>query len=331
MKLGKRLYKSKKIKRALTVMGTKAFMGSVFFAFSLWLYVNLSAEYTTYIRLPLEVTLPPGRALESSLPAHISIEVKGTGWTLINQNLFSKSTPCVVDLSDKNINTPDYMISSADILQSAQAVLFNLELSNVRETLIINTGSIATYDVKVIPKFTLKPREGFAFVGKPKITPGEIRISGNRKVSETITEWNTEGIVIDNLYKSFTINIPLSDTLKGIIRLSDNYITVRGEVQQIAEKVIPDVKIKIKGGTLKNEHLIKPGQVTITVAGPVDAISNVSGEDISARLEVSEIINDSTGILKPKIILPDDIKAINISPAYVFHVERVKKQNESKL
>ena len=331
MKLGRKIYKSKKFKKAGKVISSKSFLGAFLFAFALWIYVNLSNEYTTYIQLPLEVILPENRALESSLPTTVDIEVKGTGWNLINLTIFNTSALCRIDLSEELINQDEYRVSRTEILKSAQEDLASVSLNDVRESLTIKTGAIGYDTVEIVPRFTITPKKGFALIGKYEMWPKTVRIKGNSKISGMIDVWPTERVNIDNYHKSFTVNVPLSDSLKGIINLSQSYVTVRANIQQEATVSIPDIPLHIKGGNVNEEHIVQPTYLNVTLSGPIDIISALTRDDIKARIDYADIINDSTGILIPEITMPDDLTILNFSPSYVYHKRRIRVESEFDL
>ncbi len=60
---------------------------SIGMAVCLWLYVNLTRDYTTTVDVKVNVVLPEGRALEEEPQQTLRTRLKGRGWQLLNAYL----------------------------------------------------------------------------------------------------------------------------------------------------------------------------------------------------------------------------------------------------
>jgi len=323
LKLSKKLNTQEKIKKLLTFVTSGQFIVSLVLAASLWAYVTLNNEYMTYVKLPLTIILPGNRAMEESLPEEISVEIKGSGWNIINLSFFNSSAKCEVDLSNNIISQEEYKISRSDLLKSVQ-FLGNVEPMDILpESIIVRTGSIGRYNVPVVPAFAVVPREGFTIVDEPRLYPSSVTIKGNNSVVSTIKSWNTIPMEISDVYHSFNLPMPLSDSLQGIVSLNYNMINISVDIQQIGEVEVQGVKLKVRGGTIQNDNRLSPLTFDVTVQGPVDIIADITREDISVQLDYIDILNDSTGVLKPKVVVPKNVKVLSNNPKYVYHVRSV--------
>jgi hypothetical protein len=96
---------------------------------------------------------------------------------------------------------------------------------------------------------------------------------------------------------------------------------VKFKVEQSAELVINDVGIDIKGAeNIPKNHLLSPTRISITIRGGVEQLAGFNPELIHTYIEYRDILNDSTGIIIPKVdISNNNYKIIGINPPFLFH------------
>lgn len=312
------------IKKNWKKFNIKGIIGSIVFAIILWLFVSLNESYITWVQIPFLVELPPNRALEKSPEQSVFVEVKGTGWQLFSLLSFNTSARCYLNLNKANFDNDVYIASKDELIKSAE-LMKNIEVKNVRpETIQIFTGQISQKKVPVIPDIQVIPAEGFTVVGKLKINPDSVIIKGNTKIIQDITSWKTEKILITDKIKSFDFNIGLMDSLKNIISINPISVNIFVNIQQSAQKVIPDVAIKVTGKQLPPNYIIQPPKISVILTGGIDELKKISPNDISAYINFNDIMTDSIGIFKPEIKFPDNVKILNTNPATVQIMKQTK-------
>ncbi|OGU10889.1 MAG: hypothetical protein A2X61_16825 [Ignavibacteria bacterium GWB2_35_12] len=308
----------KKIKRLLI---SKSFLGSLFFAFALWVYTALSSEYKTFIDVPLKILLPKNVALETALPEKISVKVKGSGWDIFYLNFFSTSANCTVNLSDKEMSEGYYQITRNDIIKGVES-FSNVEPTDVLpEILEITTGLIERKKVPVRVKIKVNPRDGFIQVTGFDSYPDSIIITGNSRIVRKIDYWETTQSQFSDVFQMQSVSVALKDTLKNIITLSQNFVTVKFNVEQLAELVVNDVDIDIRGAeNLPKNHLLTPNRVNVTIRGGVEQLSEFDPDLITSYIEYRDILGDSTGIIIPHVeVANNNYHIVSINPPYLFH------------
>ncbi|MDQ1266996.1 MAG: hypothetical protein QG635_2149 [Bacteroidota bacterium] len=315
----KEINRRERIKKFLL---SRSLIGSIILSVSLWLYASLNAEYITFVQVPLELAFPANRAIEKSPPEKISVKVRGNGWNLFNLMFFNSAAKSHIDLSHIKIDEDTYKITRNDILEG---VLFfnNVEALDVLpETLTIKAGLIGRYKVPAISVVNIQPKEGFTIVGVLKIKPDSIFIEGNDFIVRKIKSWKTKNYDFEGLYENAVLTAELSDSLAGLVKLSTQYITISVEIQQIAETVVDNIPILIQGGNLPSNHRLLPESISVTLRGGIDEIADFSIDLITAIIDYRDIISDTTGLLKPEIIIPGNIKVIQTNPPYIYHFVR---------
>ncbi|MCX6154029.1 MAG: CdaR family protein [Candidatus Kapabacteria bacterium] len=314
--------KAKAIRKRLF---SKSFFFSILFALALWVYTNLNNIYTTYIPIPLKIKIPNDRAIEDLPPEFISIEIRGSGWNLFNYMFLNSSVACIVDLSRTNISTDDYLISRKEILKNVQSLLNVEALDVMPEAIGVKTGKIELVRVPVEANIKIVPREGFALVGKVNLKPDSVNIRGNSKVVKNIKKWRTNYFEITNIQKPIQVQIGLIDSISNIIDLDVEKVELTCDIQQIAELKLFDIPVKIRGGSLPNGHRLAPQILSINIRGGINEIANLSPDKIYAYIDYTDIIHDSTGVLKPLIYSPNNIRILNTEPLLIYHYKQITK------
>ncbi|MFH1050629.1 MAG: CdaR family protein [bacterium] len=306
------------------IVKSKSFLGSILFAASLWGYTSLNHEYTPLVKVPLSVLLPSDKAVENPLPGNISIKVKGTGWQLFYLIYFNSTKECIVDLSDQEIPVEEYIITRMDILKGIQNIVDVEPIDVLPESMKLIIGQLVTRKVPVNPIISITPREGFVAMSNFKISPDSIEITGNETTIRNIRFWNTNVSNVEGVYKPTTLALPLSDTLSTIIKISRATVNIYFDVQQEADITIYDVPIHIRGGSLPKNHKLKPDKINVIVQGGINQISEISKYDIESYIDYSELISDTTGIVKPKIEINQAVNKFYALPTYIYHYRIVK-------
>ena len=304
------------IKHTLT---KRSFIGAFVFAIALWGFASLNGEYMTLVRIPLSARLPSDRALENPLPENLTVKVGGTGWNLFNLNFLKSAAQCEIDLSDKTINDSLYRIDRAEIITSISG-LSKFEPRDVYpDNLILKTGKVSEFEVPIIPNIDLETDKDYILIGDLRLDPPTVIIRGNEKIVKNIKSWATVYQVIPDVNSDFKTNVMLKDTLNGIIELSRKDVQVSADIQQMAEITFNDLQLVVKGGKLGEDQILFPSTVSVTLRGGVKVLNKLTGDRIMTYIDYSQLINDSTGVLKTYADFPDGIELLRIEPKYIRH------------
>ncbi len=320
-----------RLKKIAKIVLSKSFIGSIVFSSALWLYTTLNSESSAHLNVPLKITLPPNRAIENDINKEISVKVKGSGWHLLNALYFNQTNQCLIDLSGENIKDSIIELSRSDFMKNLQS-MNNLEPLDIEDPkfLFVKSGKVGQYSIQVEPDVIINPREGFMVVGEIVTKPDLINITGNDKIVRKILNWRTKKLVFNDVFEPLAKVVPLSDSLKNIIKLSDNKVKIVADIQKVTEIKLLDIRIKFTGSDFPKDHKIIPSTVSITIRGGIDQISTFDRESISAIINTADIQSDSLGFLTPKISVPPNIKVLSIDPPFVRHVKRTSVNAEKR-
>lgn len=298
---------------------------SFLLAVGLWIYVSMNSQYTTVVDLPLFVSLPDNRAIETPIPQAIRAQVRGVGWQLFNLN-FSFPPRCVVVINDEMLGPEQTTFKlTRKLLEQGMLLPGQVEpLGFVPDSLVFQVGKVSRKRVPVQAVLSVVGlREGFIVIGLPHVEPDSVDILGNRNILDNIHYWKTQPIVLENLYKPASITAALSDSLANITQLSRSVVSVYLDVQQVAEMTFENVPVELLSAPSNHNIVLQPSTVSLTVRGGINQISVLNPNDIKVYVDHSDIVQNTTGVLMPRVTLPPNISVLNTVPSRIRFVRRV--------
>lgn len=296
---------------------------SFLLAVGLWIYVSMNSLYTTIVDVPLYVTLPENRAIETPIPQTIRAQVRGAGWQLFNLS-FSFPPRCVVSITEEMLDREQSMFKlTRKILEQGIQLPADVEpLGFIPDTVAFQVGTVSRKRVPVYPVLNVSLRDGFIITGIPHVEPDSVDILGNRNILENIRYWKTEPIELEHLYKPVSTTVRLSDSLGNIINLSRSVVSVYLDVQQIAEMTFENVPVELLSAPAKHNIVLLPSMVELTVRGGINQISILNQNDIKVYVDYNDVVQNTTGVLMPRVSLPADISVLNMTPSRIRYVQR---------
>lgn len=334
---------------------------AIVMAVCLWLYVNLTRDYTTTIDVRVNVVLPEGRALEEEPQQTLRTRLKGRGWQLLNAYL--SAVPAFnVYVSPKMLNvmqaqqtqqiaparnaitaihSPLHKLGTtasaavvgdtvllkydrAMLLQSLQLPQSVTPVDIVPDSLILNIGSLGTKKVPILPRLNVRPRNGFIVTRVIGITPDSVELRAGKKVLRNIMQWFTQPIDQHDVYEPFIVQIPLSDTLEDNIKRSKNTASIGVDVQQYADMVVQDVPVRVQSMTGSGEIIIATCFVSVSVRGGINDLAKLAPDDIRAVVRYEDMVRMPQGRIRPRIDLPMNVSLMAVEPQFVSFTRRTK-------
>lgn len=299
---------------------------SILVAFILWLVVNLNGEYEENFKAKIVIkNLHPQRAIKTDYPDVVNLKVKGQGWKLLPFYFFS-SPQISIDLS--NVHQGLKLNLSMD--HRVHFLSENVHLIEVNpETLSIELDKKIERKIPIELKFEIK-KDNYGFAYPPKLIPDSVTVSGAESIVSKIGSILTKEVTIEKTGK-YKLKLYLVNPYEKLLKLSDNYVQANFEVEQIVEREFT-VPVQAIGVPIDKEVLLSPSSVRVVVRGALSKLVEINagsfiGEKdtlIKALVSYSDIINDKTGLVKPQIIIPGNLKLVSVSPEGLGYIIRQK-------
>jgi YbbR domain-containing protein len=283
-----------------------------------WGYVALTSTHEDVVRVGLTISPPANEALLSTVPTHVYVKVRGTGWQILNLRLFENAAECRIDLATlRPGDHSTYRLERATFLRSIETVHPVERLDVIPNAFTVATGELVVRRVPVRVRSTLSCRDGFNLIGQPLAVPETVEVRGNRAEVERLTEWPTKPLDMQDLHATREVNVQMSDSLGTMLNVVPRAIRVRVRVQQTADRTIEDVPIAVDQRLLRGAVI--PSIVGVVVRGGVEVIDRLTPDQLHVEIDVQTALRD--GRVRPRVIAPSGVTVIGTIPATVRYTE----------
>lgn len=91
----------------------------------------------------------------------------------------------------------------------------------------------------------------------------------------------------------------------------------------MAEVGFDDVPIRLLGAPSRHSFVVLPQRISVVLRGGVESIAKLLPENISVAVDYDEVVQSTTGTLRPRVNAPSDIQVIRISPQFLHCGKRI--------
>ena len=287
-------------------------IGAFGLALLLWIFVVSENEYTMVIDLPIEArNLNVQKAHKKEVPPSASVRLRGTGRDLFKSFILKNFSGFKLVLDLEGISKEYEFILNEYFEKYPQKVVlplnYNVSFVEVIYPNKINI-SLDEYLVKKVPiisNISIKPAPGYILVGQPTILPENLEIAGPKRELALINHVETLLDTISGIISTFQGNIPLK-SLGRLIEYSQDDIEITLDVQEISERIIADIPVKITNIPSRIRVFPSPQTVSLTVVGGINRIAKLKPEEVDVIINFDKW-NHQVQFYEPHVIIPDDI------------------------
>lgn len=289
--------------------------GSFLVAAALWFSVTMGDSYRSQIEIPLAVAnMPRDIALSKPLPATISVLVEASGWKLLFLNAGS---PVAFEIPGEALRRG--MILTNRVLTEMMKLPAGVQaIRAYPDTIFV---SIDRFMEKKVPLraggISMSFKEGFGLVRALDVRPDSVVLKGAQSVLSGINSWPLEPRSYPDLAMPVAEDIPLLDSLHGVVSFSVDKATVYIPTEQLAEMRFDDIPILIRDKPEHGEVLLGNKAISVLVRGGVNVLANLSSEDFRAQIDYEDLVADTSGSFIPTIVLPAGLYLLKVEPAEV--------------
>ena len=291
-----------------------AFSIAFFISVCLWFIVNLSRDFNVTIQVPIQVTsIPEDEIVSSDIPETASVNVSGEGWNIIS--VYNNPPPVLVTAQTQQVNLSEQMRNQ--ISTFADLNIVQVEPSQIT----IQTEKKATKRVPVVSSVQLNMREQFGLLYDPEITPDSITVSGTATALESISEWRTAEIQLDDVNSNIQQTVALEQPGTGI-SLDLEEVNFQA---QVAEFTDTEVRVPIRTRNLPAGRAVtyNPSSITVRFDVPLDQYSEIQDtRPFRAYVDYSVLEQDDSGRIAPEIEVVNtdfNIRLRNFQPPRVSY------------
>mgnify|MGYP001245214302 FL=1 len=286
--------------------------GAFLLATLLWVFVVSDNEYTMLLDFPIEArNLNVQKAHNREVPSTASVLIRGTGRDLVKSFLLKKIAGFKLVLDLEGISQ-EYEFYLNDYFEKyPQKVVLPLNY-NVSFVEVVHPNrikiSLDDYILKNVPvalNLVVNPSPGYVQIGETLITPSQIEIAGPEKELDLINYVENIKDTLNGLTSPYVDRVELN-SYGGLVEYSHDFVEINIDVQNISERIIADIPVKIINVPNKIRVFPSPQTISLTVTGGFNRIALLNSKDIDVIIDFN-IWNPQKQFYEPKVFLPEDV------------------------
>ncbi len=287
-------------------------IGALLLAVLLWLFVISGNQYTMMLDLPIEArNLNSQKTYLEEVPGYASVILKGNGRDLFKSYVLQKYAEFKLVLDLDGISQEYEFILNEYFEKNPRKVVIpsSYDVSFVEvvypNRIKIRLDEIMEKKVPVISKISSFIKNGYIQIGETQFNPDSLTIIGPEVELNKISEVYTVEDTLSNLHKGYNGKIDLV-TQNRLIKYSFNKVEYFFDIQQISERIIVDIPVKVENKVKGIRVFPSPQTVSLTVVGGVNQIAKIKPIDISVIVDF-KFWKIEKNFYAPKITIPFEI------------------------
>ncbi len=287
-------------------------VGAFSLATLLWLFVISGDQYTMVLDLPIEArNLNAQKTYLKEVPKYASVMLKGKGRDLFKSYILQKYAGFKLVLDLEGISQEYEFILNDYFEENPKKIVlpsqYNLTFVEViyPNRIKISLDEIMEKTVPINPSLEISLADGYTQIGLVKLIPDSVIIIGPKAELNNLKTINTTKDTLLDLSFAIKSNIDLIFPNR-LISCQVSNIEYYLDIQQISERIIVDIPIKVINKVKGIRVFPSPQTVSLTVVGGVDQISKIKPNDISVKVDF-KLWSINQSFYEPKVTFPFDI------------------------
>ena len=287
-------------------------VGAFLLAVLLWLFVISGDQYTMMLDLPIEArNLNSQKTYLEEVPGYASVILKGKGRDLFKSYLLQNYTEFKLVLDLDGISQEYEFILNDYFEKNPRKVVIpsshNVSFIEVvyPNRIKIRLDEVMEKKVPVISNIWSEVKDGYIQIGNTLFEPDSLTLIGPKVELDKINEVYTAKDTLLNLIKNVEGAIDLISQNR-LIKYPMNKINYFIDVQQISERIIVDIPVKVVNKIKGIRVFPSPQTISLTVVGGVSQIADIKPVDISVIVDF-KLWKLEKNFYTPKITVPFDI------------------------
>lgn len=287
-------------------------LGALAVALLLWFHIATEKSgYERTLEVPLVVEgVRSGYVVAEEVPTSALVRFRGRGKRLLS--LPWREVFVLVDASDiRSMGTRTLGIENVRYQESAD--LQALEVVRP-EHITIEVDRLATVRLPVAPVLNIDVAAGHTQVGAVSVIPDSVTLAGPESRLRRLVQVETDTLRMRRVRRPFDreVRLKLPDIYN--IRLEEQIVRVRVDIQQIGERTFTGVPVQLEGTARRGRYLAQPRTAQVTISGGVKVLESLQDDQIRLVIDLAGRTPDGLTPLEPHVELPDGVTLIRLEP-----------------
>ncbi len=298
---------------------------SLLLATGIWLYVQGEQVMEANTLARVEYSWPEGLALNEPAPPQVRLTASGA--RALVKRLEGRDLLLVVDMSEATAGVQSVEFLGREIKGLPKGVSV---VSTAPSAIQVELVASVMRRIKVVPATVGKVAEGYHLVDV-KLDPSLVEVRGPATVLERLRSLHTDGISIDGLRKSTTLEVGLNVERGLLVEVGDETIAARVQVEPDTEtRNFSNVPVLM--ADVDRRWRPQVDQVEVTLKGPIESIRAISAEHVAVVVRLpknlpasqqSVVVGpDADASIRYEVLRPGaDVEVVSVVPQR-FVIER---------
>ncbi len=297
-----------------SVFSQKLFLpfGAFSLAVLLWIFVVSENEFSMVMDVPIEArNLSEQKAHREEVPSFASVRLKGTGRDLFNAYLFRQFSGMKMVIDLEGISKEYEFVLNNYFERYPQKIVipakYNLTFVEViyPNRIKINLDDYDEKTVSVLSDIVIRTQPGYVQVGDIQFEPKKIKIAGPKRDIALINHVKIDNDTIFDVSTILSGEISLQKRGR-LIKYSQDKVNYFIDVQEISERIIVDIPVKVKN--IRDDFRVfpSPQTVSLTVIGGLETIAKLNPIEIDVVIDFNNWTNKKQ-FYEPVVNVPKDI------------------------
>ena len=304
----------------------------IFFFFLLlsilfWFLTVLNKDYDTILSYPLRYTRIPGElVLVNDVTDRLDLDVQSRGFTLLRLKMQSRLSPLALDVNSFSLQSVPgespivlYLVTNLIVEKLQQQLTSEIRIKSVfPDTLMVLLTERYAKKLAINLDLDLEFERQYMQVGKLKITPDSVTVSGPKSIIDTLTSIKTIPEKLTGLRKSITLELDLESIDKLAYSLKEVVINI--PVEKFTEE---SIEIPIEVINMPDSLFLRtfPANIEITYRVGLSDYKKVNEHMFVAILDYSAKESSIGNKLAIELVkVPEYVQVTNFSPKSVEYL-----------
>ncbi len=289
--------------------------------------MSLSKEYSITVNFPVKyINLPSDKLVANHLPENVAVEIKATGFNLLEYKLKQNRNTLLIDIKNASSTSVrnNYYIDCNDQLD-----VITGQLASAIKVISVNPDTVfINYNKKISKLVPVKANISIDFVEQYQMTdsimlaPKFINVFGTAESLEKISFVETAPIKLKKITGTVDLKLELSKPIGNKqIEYSQNTILARINVTKFTEAIM-ELPVEVENLPPALNLKTFPDKITVKYLVAFDDYGKISASDFKVAVDYSKIDQASNKLKVQLLKSPPKVRVVKLSNEKVEFIIR---------